>query len=124
MLVLCFYCLFDSFGELLDIFNFFSVLVFYFLDDFERSMFLAEYLENFLFVAQMILLFNLHAVVTSLGAFYVEVDGALGPTAFDASTNMAAFLSTNDTPKRKSLEIKFIHSNRSSGSNIRSWHPH
>lgn len=124
MLVLCFYCLFNSFCELLDIFNLLCVLNFYFLDYFERSVLLAEYLEYFLLVAQMVLLFNLHAVVASFGTFHVKVDCAFRSTALHTRTNVAALLAANDATKRKPLKIKFIHSYWSSRSDIRSLHPH
>jgi len=90
---------------------------------------LAEDLEDTLsMVATLVLfvalLFDLHAVVGSLGALYMELDLAVLLVALDASSHCVALLAADHTALIKLLEIHLVHPNRRLRCDDRPLHPH
>lgn len=120
-----FHAFINSFREFLDIFDFLSILFINFCDDFERPMRLTEYFENlFSVVIDPILLFNFHAVIGSLCAFYMEVNLTVQfGTLYDSSL-LRTFLTAYNTANIELWEVQFIHFDRCPWSNLRTWHPH
>jgi len=98
VLVISFIALLNGLCELLNVFDFFLVLIVDLLDNFERAMALAEDPESFFSAAFATLLVHLHAVVSSLGALYVEKDLTILFVALYCGTHVDTLLTTDYAP--------------------------
>ena len=117
-------CLLNCSREVLDVFDFFLVLAFYFFHNFEGPVFFTINTEDFFFVAHVVLFIKIHAIIGTFGAFDVEVDLAVRFAAFNTSTYIAALFTADDTSMCKFGEVQLVHLYWGLRSNNWSLHPH
>jgi len=84
-----------------------------------------EYFEYFFFMARSLFLLYFHAIISSFGAFNMEINLAIRFITLDYSSNRYSFVAAYNTPYIELGEIKAINfMNRGPGRNYWTRHPH
>ena len=99
-------------------------MAFDFFHDFEGSVLFTINTEDFFFVAHVIFLIEIHAVIRTFCTFNVEVDLAVRFAAFYTSAYIAALFTANDASMCKLGKVQLVHLHWGLRSNNWSLHPH
>ena len=99
-------------------------MAFDFFHDFEGSVLFTINAEDFFFVAHVIFLIEIHAVIGTFCTFNVEVDLAVRFAAFYTSAYIAALFTANDASMSKLGKVQLVHLHWGLRSNNWSLHPH